>query len=103
MSNTHGRDFGEPVTLNDLMRELAPVIDRGDVDAMCEVIDRLLLFGAWGFILDPDGERYAPHPGELKLLNKDLRGAIVAAYRHGRRVERERLRAALSTGDYLPV
>jgi hypothetical protein len=80
---THGRDFGDRVTVGDVVRAMADRIDAGDVrpGAVAE-LDRLFIFGAWG-------NMFAAHP----VLAADVRGIAVEAYREGARRTRKRCAA----------
>lgn len=88
-----GRDHGEQITMGEIASRVADKLDAGDEDGAADAIDELLLFGAWGWVLHPDvvsGTDSLGYPvshlraGERVTLNKDLRGAIIAAYKAGR-------------------
>lgn len=82
---THGRDFGHRVALGEIIRRVGEALDAKGAsresihDVACDIIDRDLLFGAWG-------DRWEAK--DFGLL-RDIRGAIIAAYEAGRLNARE--------------
>lgn len=75
----YARDGGEKLTLGEVVARVGRALDAGasrkSAHAIaCDVIDRDLLFGAWGWRWD---ERDW-------LMLRDLRGAIIAAYKLGK-------------------
>lgn len=72
----HGRDFGQRVTLADLLDRLeaalnADASEESQDDVACDVLDRDFLFGAWGDHWDKYDE----------WLLRDIRGLVIAAIR----------------------
>jgi hypothetical protein len=75
----HGRDFGEKLTLGDIVARVGQALDANASkasrhDVACDILDRDLLFGAWG-------NRWGVQDWELL---RQLRGAIIAAYELGK-------------------
>lgn len=76
---THSRDHGQRVTLGEVVRRLGNALDadasrESRIEVACDILDRDLLFGAWG-------DRWSEQDC---LLLRDIRGAIVAAYEAGK-------------------
>jgi hypothetical protein len=85
----YGPKNGNPMTLAEILRQVADAADRAETIALSsgisanyekvgEILDREFLFGAWGAAWSELDERMA-----LELL-ANLRGAILGAYRVGR-------------------
>ena len=75
----YSRDCGEHITLGEVVERISKALDSNASresrhEIACDIIDRDLLFGAWG------------HRGadDDYLMLKDIRGAIVAAYEAGK-------------------
>lgn len=74
------RDHSQGLTLGKIIERVKQALDSNASEASrhdvaCDIIDRDLLFGAWG-------DRWEAQ--DLDLL-RDIRGAIVAAYEAGKR------------------
>lgn len=73
-----GRDYGEPLTIGDLISGMADRIDQAladcddDMAAVADFLDKEFLYGAWSHLVGKD-----------PLFGKDLRGALIAAYKEG--------------------
>jgi hypothetical protein len=78
----YARDGGKNIRLGEIIERVGRALDTEDIgasresarDIACDVIDKYLLFGAWGW-------RWA---SEDALMLRDIRGAIVAAYEAGK-------------------
>jgi len=76
---THGRDFGQRVTLGEILNRLeaalnAEASEESVDDVACDILDRDFLFGAWG-------QRWDDRDADLL---RDIRGLVIAAYRRGK-------------------
>ncbi len=73
------RDGGkdETVTVGEIVTPIANALDLDDVDKACDVLDDLFLDGSWGHELTE--VRHG------RLLKKDIRGLVVAAYQEGKK------------------
>lgn len=77
---THGRDFGKRTTLEGIVERVGQALDVKGVtrkaahEIAADIIDRDLLFGAWG----------ARWEEKDRDLLRDVRGAIILAYEAGR-------------------
>lgn len=76
---THGRDSGEKLTLGEIIERMGRALDADASDESrreiaSDILDRDLLFGAWG-------NRWTEQDW---LLLRDIRGAIVTAYKVGK-------------------
>jgi hypothetical protein len=74
-----GRDHGPRLTLGRLLEMVGEALDAKASDesqreVACDIIDKEFLFGCWG-------DRWTDR--DVDLL-RDLRGAIISAYRAGR-------------------
>lgn len=75
----YGRDFGERITLDQVLDRLCAALDANASkesidDVACDILDRDFLFGAWG-------SRWNKYD---ELMLRDIRGIIIAAYRRGK-------------------
>jgi hypothetical protein len=75
----YGKDHGKRVEVGEFMEKMADLIDRHDgVDAAIDYIDECFIFGSWGF-----------RTGMDITFVKDLRGALIAAYKLGKQGEKK--------------
>lgn len=76
------KDGGGGVTLGEVVRAVAPLIDAGDVKAFSDKLDELFLGGSWGHVFDLLKVRGYDWPS----FARDIRGLVWDAYRAGARL-----------------